>query len=237
MKCFGVSPPGFGKSLTCKGERCTYNYCVDCTHEFQQKIIKSAKINLLGYSTGGVMALLYAKKYPESVNKLIVFSAPYNGVEHFQEDIKKRPAMLKMYRLLERFPKVLELLNVGLFKKLMFRYFFYTYYTKRYPKIFEMKKEYIKRLMDDSSSVDARSAWELAQDIATIDFTNMARGVAAETLVIAPSEDEAVNPYWARKLASELLPHGQFYEVWGENHASGITEPVEISKKIIGFLK
>ena len=36
------------------------------------------KLNLCGLSLGGILALEYAKQYPEKVNSLIIIGVPYN---------------------------------------------------------------------------------------------------------------------------------------------------------------
>ena len=51
--------------------------------------LKLDKVNLIGHSFGGIVATLYAEKYPEKVNSIILVSAPVVLQETFRTIIKK----------------------------------------------------------------------------------------------------------------------------------------------------
>lgn len=53
------------------------------------------KINLLGHSFGGVVATLFAEKYPEKVNSIILISAPVSLQETFRTIIKESKDIYK----------------------------------------------------------------------------------------------------------------------------------------------
>ncbi|KKU92168.1 MAG: hypothetical protein UY21_C0004G0003 [Microgenomates group bacterium GW2011_GWA1_48_10] len=235
MKCFGLNPPGFGGSSVGHSTKHSFAFYVEFLRSFQDQIVRNEKINLIGYSTGGVMALLYAHKYPHKVNKLVVYSAPYNGSVHFQEDIKKRPGIAKLYKCFQNCSPILSLLNFPSIKTWLFNYVFHKYYTEKYPKLFSLHHAYISRMISESCCLDIRAAWELAYDLSLHDYSEIAKTVTAKTLIISPSLDEAVNPTQSHKLA-EILPHAKFVEIWDEDHAGGITEPGKFSQEIIDFL-
>ena len=89
-----IDLPGHGKSVF-KNLNLDYsidNWCEDFIQIINALDIK--KINLCGYSMGGRLAIAFASKYPQKINKLILESASY-GIENkddqelrFQEDLK-----------------------------------------------------------------------------------------------------------------------------------------------------
>ncbi|XP_035440548.2 valacyclovir hydrolase [Spodoptera frugiperda] len=69
-------PPGYGKSRPPEKVFSTdfYERDADAAYEFM-KALKIPKYSLLGFSDGGVTSLIHAAKYPDAVNKLVVWGA------------------------------------------------------------------------------------------------------------------------------------------------------------------
>lgn len=69
-------PPGYGKSRPPEKEFTTdfYEKDADISHEFM-KALGIPKYSLMGFSDGGITGLIHAAKYPDAVNKLVVWGS------------------------------------------------------------------------------------------------------------------------------------------------------------------
>ncbi|XP_050349270.1 valacyclovir hydrolase-like [Nymphalis io] len=69
-------PPGYGKSYPPKKEFTQNFYEKDADTAFQlMKELQIPRFSLLGFSDGGITSLILAAKYPDAVNKLVVWGA------------------------------------------------------------------------------------------------------------------------------------------------------------------
>ncbi|KAJ8719180.1 hypothetical protein PYW07_016736 [Mythimna separata] len=83
-------PPGYGKSRPPEKTFTTdfYEKDADAAYEFM-KALKIPKFSLLGFSDGGVTSLILAAKYPDAVNKLVVWGSNAFILPHELEVLKK----------------------------------------------------------------------------------------------------------------------------------------------------
>lgn len=104
MRVIAVDMRGFGDS--------TYHTPIESMEDFaddlylflEQKGI--SKINLLGWSAGGAVAMRFAAKYPQSVEKLILkASASYRGYPIFKKDENNQPIIGSYYETKEEMAK------------------------------------------------------------------------------------------------------------------------------------
>ena len=112
-KVFAPDTRGHGK--TPRGEKpFTLNQFADDLYDFMLEH-KIEKAHILGFSDGGNIALLFALKHPEKINKLVLNSANYNpnGLkEFFNLTLKIRYFLLKLGRNSEKNNYKNELLSL-----------------------------------------------------------------------------------------------------------------------------
>jgi len=100
-----IAPDTRGHGKTPRGEKpFTLNQFADDLYDFMLEH-KIEKAHILGFSDGGNIALLFALKHPEKINKLILNSANYNpnGLkEFFNFTLKIRYLLLKLGKSSEK---------------------------------------------------------------------------------------------------------------------------------------
>ncbi|KAM3959760.1 valacyclovir hydrolase [Aphomia sociella] len=102
-------PPGYGKSRPPDREFPLdfYDKDADFTYEFM-KALKIPKYTLLGWSDGGIVSMILAAKYPEAIDKLVIWGSNsfilpqeidlYNKVRDVESWSKKmREPMIQIY--------------------------------------------------------------------------------------------------------------------------------------------
>ena len=92
--------PGHGKSLFIS---LNLDYCIDdWCEDFNQisDFLDISKIDLCGYSMGGRLAIAFASKYPEKINKLVLESASY-GIEDKKVKEERFKGDLEQCQLIE----------------------------------------------------------------------------------------------------------------------------------------
>lgn len=67
LHCVAINLPGFGGSDFDLENNHTFDYYCQFLEDFRKEILKTKKINLFGYSTGGVVAIDYASKFPQNL--------------------------------------------------------------------------------------------------------------------------------------------------------------------------
>lgn len=107
-KVYAVDTRAQGKSTDFTKGKLTYEQFADdlkgLTDALQLK-----KINILGWSDGGIVGLLYNLKYPENVNRLAVMGAnlfPEGAEKSLVDDTKEKIAILKLMNRPEDFNSI-----------------------------------------------------------------------------------------------------------------------------------
>ncbi|MBP6993679.1 alpha/beta hydrolase [Candidatus Woesebacteria bacterium] len=240
-KCYVLDLPGFGGSESDMDIFCGFDYHLDIIQKFHQRIIKTEKLSLFGYSTGGVHAINYAYKYPQSVEKLISFSAPYDGVEQFAEmevdSAFRVKTMKRIYPFFTRHLTLVKLINFRVVKLLSIGVFYLVIYMKLYPKVLKTcKKRFILRYLHKTSQFNIKTILDLAIDLSYKDFTHIAQSLNLPVLVTTAVNDKAVKLARSKKLA-ELIPNSLFYVAEDSDHSVGISEPQKLAVPIVQFLE
>ena len=102
FKVITIDMIGHGKSMDYKKE----NYSFDQSIQDISSILESQslkKINILGYSLGGRLAMQFVNKNPNKINKLIICSAS-NGIKNKKERENRIISDSKIINLLENYP-------------------------------------------------------------------------------------------------------------------------------------
>ncbi len=240
-RCYILDLPGYGGSESDEKAFCGFDYYLDFIHKFHTKVIKVSKISIFGYSTGGVHALNYAGRYPDQVDKLITFSAPYDGTEQFAEMAVRSPKRLKTLRVLYPFvskhPKLVRLVNYRVFKFMSIGIFYLAVYTRLYPKAIERcEKRFMLQFLHKTSKFNVKTIFDLAMDLSNMDYSHKAKSLTTPTLIISATNDTTVKPHRSRRL-SNLIPNSIFYLVEDADHAVGVVHPEKVASVVTKFLK
>ena len=236
VKCYALNLPGFGGSETDYGTNHSFSYYAKFLGQFHERIVGSEKVNLLGYSTGGVLGIVYDNEFQNALDKLIVFSSPYNGIEYYQQASEKGIRYFSLFVLLKRYRPLTRLLNNRLVIGRIVKTVISDIYSGGYPGLFHTGGRFTKELIEESSKFNVKAVIDLAADLSGHDFSDKAKRVRAPTLVIAAENDEVVTPDMVRPL-SELIPGSQYVLIPGADHSVGLAEPDKMARLIVEFLR
>lgn len=235
--CIGMNLPGFGGSEFDPQNKHTFSYYANFLDQFRREVLKTEKVSVFGYSTGGVVAISFASLFPESIDKVIIFSAPYNGPSHWEQNRRRHHLSVLIDEFIVHNHWLMSILNTMFFKRLLARLMIRQLYAAgKYPKLFQLPRSFLQEIVARSIRMDSRAADQMGEDLITHDFSEAAKKIQAECLVIAADKDEAVPPRWSEKLAKELMPKGKFMLIREADHAVVMTEPEKIARPIVDFL-
>ncbi len=239
-KCYILDLPGYGGSQVHENAYCGFDYHLRFIREFHSHFICTDKISVFGYSTGGVHGINYAFHHPQKVEKLVTFSAPYDGTVQFAEMAVRSPKRFKTLHLMYPFvtsrPKLVRFMNYRVVKFLSMGAFFLAVYVRLYPHaIRACDKRFMLEFFNRTSKFNVKTIFDLAMDLSRTDYSLKATQLTVPTLVMAGSRDTTVKPSRSRKLAS-LIPRCTFYLVEEADHSVGIVEPHRLVSQILPFL-
>jgi pimeloyl-ACP methyl ester carboxylesterase len=236
MECYAVNLPGYGGSLTNNYNYHSFKYYCSFLTKFHNKILQNKKVNLFGYSTGGVVGLVYTHQHSKKIDKLIIFSAPYNGIKHFKEMINKRPKLYKLQKIVSEYPIALKFFDISIVKKTFTRLMYKYYYKNKYPSIKNMNEDFMKTLYSESCKFSSKALLDLGVDISKNDFSNTAKEITNPTLILSASLDEAVSTEESKKLAGLFKGKSIFRIILNEGHDVVIINPFKVANEINKFI-
>jgi proline iminopeptidase len=200
-----------------------------------RKHLKIEKLNLLGHSWGGILAVSYGKKYPNNLSKIILVSPGPATSEYFDETFNNMQA------------KRSDEDTKALIQSMMSKEF-----EKRDPKIFKRTVE----LNDKVNLVDQESVDELYEPITfnkenannlllvssmmeknffDYDLTDGIDVIKCPTLVIIGDLDNV--PFSSAQLITESIEKAQLEVIKKCCHYPFFESPKEFNKIVRGFLK
>lgn len=239
FRCIALNLPGYGGSKTNSRIFHSFDYYSNFLLRFQDRILKEDKINFFGHSTGGVHGLNFAMNNPERIKHLIIFSSPFNGVDHMKNNVKENLRTIKLINTIRRHPNLLHFFHLfypQLIKKIIVKWLLRTVYMKRYPDINKMDDKFMSALLKDTYKFNTKVILDIALDITHREYDKLAKSIKTETLVIAGERDHAVDPQESKRLAN-LLPRGKYAEITNCGHDVVITKPELIASHILDFIK
>lgn len=167
------------------------------------------RFTLLGISRGGPIAIAYAVKHPERINKLVLYGAFPAGIYHYgnPSEIEARRALINLTRL-----------GWGLHNPAFCRMF-----TNRFmPNATPVHEKWFDDLQRVSTS--AQNAARLMEIDSGIDVREMLRSVQVPTLAMHCDHDQVVSPELGRQLAAEI-PNARYASLPSANHLLVADEP------------
>ena len=180
--------------------------------------LKINKVDVLGWSMGGMIAQEMALKHPDKIEKLIIYASTCGGKGFIFPDPFVMKAFTSHYNTqMERWEQFLPLL-------------FPEKWRMQNPNYFENLPTSTEIISDISISrqIDAIINWQ-----GTCDELHK---VSQETLVIVGTDDILTVPANS-KLISDKIPGASLVEIQGGGHASIMQYPEEFSQIVLAFLK
>lgn len=206
-----VDLPGCGKSPELKGEVSIPSIC-DALYHAISKIVPG-KVNLLGISLGGFVALDFSSRYAEKVQQLVLLSAPYT----FNNESKPL-----LYQALESY------------KKMTMEEIVKTRIGKAFGKIAsaEMQEFLIQNILKTKHSVYLKYA------AAPIEYDSVEqyKKVKAKTLIVSGELDYIATPAETEKI-NQAIVNSEKVILKDTGHALSMENPKELNPRVIEFLK
>jgi pimeloyl-ACP methyl ester carboxylesterase/DNA-binding winged helix-turn-helix (wHTH) protein len=177
-----------------------------------ETVVDAAKLErftLLGISRGGAIAIAYAAKHPERVNKLVLYGAFPMGLNHYgrPKDLEARRAVVSLTRL-----------GWGVQNSAFCRMF-----TERFiPNGTPVHETWFDNLQRVSTS--AENAARLLETDANIDVRGLLRQIHVPTLVVHCDSEKVILPELGRRLAAEI-PDARYVSLPSSNHLLMADEP------------
>ena len=200
--------PGFGKSISPPSAWSVGDYC-HFVLNFINKIGEE-KVNLMGHSFGGRVAIKFSVSYPEKLKKLILCASA--GIKH--------PLTLSQLIILKISIVGNFFFSKRPFKKLkdLAQNFFYSILRhKDYAKAKGVMKETLKKVLEEDLKP------ELGQ-------------IKADTLLIWGEKDKAV-PLEDAHLMKESISQSTLEIIPGASHTPNLEFPEKLAEIVINFLK
>ncbi|KAJ9595371.1 hypothetical protein L9F63_013421, partial [Diploptera punctata] len=109
-------PPGYGKSRPPNREFPHDFFHRDADWAFKfMKALSINKFSMLGWSDGGITAMILASKYPENVDKMVVWGSNAYIIEEEAKVYEKPPNKVTLHRNIKIHNSVSVLLNINFF--------------------------------------------------------------------------------------------------------------------------
>ncbi len=233
--CIALNLPGYGSSETNSKHFHSFDFYSEFIQKFKEQVLQTKKVNFFGHSTGGVHGLNYALNYANSLNKLIIFSPPFNGVEQLEKTAKQYKSAIYLFYALKKWPRLIYLFQPKKIRYFIANWLFKLFYIKRYPDIASLDREFVQAILIDTCNFNAKAIFDNVLHLSLSEFDKLAHNLKKETLVIAAENDHAVSAKDSKRLAN-LLVKGEFIEIPKVGHDVVITQPHLVANHIIDFI-
>ena len=213
--------PGFGRSRTLADIP-----SIDAYAEFLYRLADALEIDrfhLVGVSVGGTIALAFAHRYPERVQKLCLQGPVYRST-----DLPQRFRF--MYDLLGR---------TGLIQivpKLPIKWWFIVRRLDMARDTRHLSADDRRQMGRDALRVPNETLIEVARQLLTLDMTDTARRICVPTLVLDGADARMV-PAKASRHLSRLIPGARCHIVPDAAHNLALEKPREFLDLLLPFLE
>ena len=174
------------------------------------------KINLIGFSLGSLIALDFASKYQEKLNKLILIGTTY------------KRSRSERSLVLERFNQAK--LNKPISKEAIKRWFS-DEYLKKNPSLFDKFMKILAKKPEDHKNFI--KAYELFAN--HVDNIELLKKINTKTLVMTGTNDVGSTPSMSQELVKDL-PNSSYIEIPNGKHLCSIECADDVSMKIKNFI-
>ncbi len=213
--------PGFGRSRTLADVP-----SIDAYAEFLHRLVDTLDIDrfhLVGVSVGGTIALEFAHRYPERVQKLCLQGPVYRSTD--------LPARFRfMYDLLGRTGLI------GIVPKLPIKWWFIVRRLDMARDTRHLSADDRRQMGRDALRVPNETLIEVARQLLTLDMTDTARRICVPTLVLDGADARMV-PAKASRHLSRLIPGARCQIVPDAAHNLALEKPREFLDLLLPFLE
>jgi len=221
LKVIVIDLPGFGKS---EKPDLDYNidFYVNILFEFCKEI-NLEKINVAGLSLGGMIAIEFAYRYPQSVNNLLVLSS--SGLNPIAKMLNNRI----FYLVFSFVMKYIIFSNKWLTKR--FQIGSYFNHKKINPIVFRKFFEYIKY-------PESKKAWLSAlKNVFNVseEFVNHVREIRVNTIIIWGKNDKTI-PLIIGDKFSKLITNSKMFVIDECGHPITVEQPSKVIEIIVNEL-
>lgn len=236
---------GFGKS--------SYNTKIDAISDFSIDLkyfldeLKIEKLDVLGWSLGGAIAMDFASTYPDMVENLILLSSgSLKGYPSFKKDEKGQVKFPEIYSSKEElamdFVQILPLLNIYQTKNYesLNAIFNYVIYTGKNKPTEEQNNRWFTETMKQRNLVDVN--WALANFNLSDSPSFYSQGngkinnLKAKTLILWGDKDLTVPRYMFEENVAGI-EEAKVIVYEGSGHSLIVDEPNRLVQDIIDFIK
>lgn len=214
--------PGFGRSQTLLERPSLEGYV-----QYLRALVDALEIDrfhLVGVSVGGTVALTFAHRYPERVERLVLQGPVYRA-----QDLPRRFRIL--FELVGRTPLI------DLIPKVPFKWWFFLRRLDAGRDTRHLSPEDRRQLGRDILRVPNETLVEVGRELTLgLDLTALARRICLPTLVLDGGEARMV-PASASRHLSRLIPGARCHIVPGAGHNLALEKPREFLDLLLPFLE
>lgn len=213
--------PGFGRTQTLPVQP-----SIDAYTEFLRQLVDVLELDrfhLAGVSVGGTIALNFAHRYPERVERLALQGPVYRA-----RDLPRRFRFI--YELLGRTPLI------ELVPKVPLKWWFFIRRLDMGRDTRHLSPEDRRQLGRDIMRVPNETLVEVGRDLLTIDLTEVARRICVPTLVMDGADARLV-PAGASRHLARLIPGARCHIIPGAGHNLALEKPKEFLDVLLPFLE
>lgn len=213
--------PGFGQSSELPiSTKHTYSALADTLINLLSDL-HLTKVNLLGVSLGGAVALTMASKRPDLINKIIVNSPPLQFINHLK---RRQKAVLKL-------SDTLPIIKARIFHSLKKG-------SKLTHRLTRGKTDFshptVASIFDHSHETTLRAIDETLHEFLHTDYQKLLSTISNPVLVLVGDQDTKFTTE-GQLIASTVL-HGTYLEVPHAGHDLVVKNPEVLAKYVIDFL-
>ena len=214
--------PGFGRSQTLAEAP-----SIDGYREFVRQLADELEIDrfhLAGVSVGGTVALNFAHRYPERVQRLAVQGPVYRATD--------LPARFRvLYDLVGRVPVLADLVP-----KAPLKWWFFVRRLDMGRDTRHLSAPDRRQLGKDILRVPNETLLDVGRELLTLDMTKTAKRICVPTLVLDGSEARMV-PASASKHLGKLIPGAKTRIIRDAGHNVALEKPREFLDVLLPFLE
>ncbi|PTQ56662.1 MAG: 3-Oxoadipate enol-lactonase, alpha/beta hydrolase fold family [Candidatus Carbobacillus altaicus] len=243
FKIYAVDLRGFGIS--------TYNNRIDSLRDFSEDVklfvdeIGLKRFSLMGWSTGGGVAMQFAADYPERVEKLVLMaSMSTRGYPFYVEDEQGRPDLLRRVKTkseMERHGKTLAVNSAYERKDKEFLTALYNavIYDRHRPDPARYA-EYLDDMLTQRNLADVYHALNTfnisAADHEAGAGSNAAANIQAPTLVLWGEYDRVVPKQMALDIVEDIGDNAELIVLKGCGHSPLVDDLDQLLRRVTDFL-
>ena len=207
------------------------NFAMDL-EELRTKL-NLGKINLIGHSWGGGLAVYYAVKYPTNLRSLTVLAGSGLDTKYFEqyyENVKKKTlpedeTAMKEIKLSDAF-KNRHVEAVKKYYRIATKPFFYN------PSLVDRLDFFVS---ENTANNQRRAAAFIMRDISSFDIYDKLSAINCPTLIVCGDADP--EPQWAPHTLHKLLPQSRLVSLKNTGHFMFIESPQQTLSLIRAFLR